>query len=81
METNISRYPSDALPQGGPALVVTATQESLAASQLYRRGMSSPLRCPADVPVTAIIRTPVLSTADVVAATAGEWIASLLGLR
>jgi hypothetical protein len=77
MDTTISRHPSEALPQGGPSVVVVA-QNSVAPAELYRRGMSSPLRCAANVPVVALIRTPLLSSPDVVAAKAGEWTPSLL---
>jgi hypothetical protein len=79
MDTSISRHFSDALPQDGPTLLVA--QDSVAPAELYRRGMSSPLRCAAKVPVAALIRTPLLSSPDVVAARAGEWTGSVLTIE
>ena len=73
MNTSISRHPSDALPAGGPPLVILPAKDALAPDELYRRGISSPLRCPANDRVVALIRTPVLSSPDMVAANAGEW--------
>lgn len=67
MKTSITRHFSDALPEPGTPFMVVPAEDGRPRADLYRNHVNVPLRCAAGLPILALIRTPLLSTPDLVA--------------